>query len=692
MSTETETLKLQLDYSKFVVDIQKTKDKIKELDKAIKELDPKSGARKDLVIIREQEAQKLKDLQKELKNFGKTSDSVSTSSIKSFGRMALMFTGILGLGRGMTELFKKLFKESEAFQKINIAVQEFGVALGGLIDKFLSPFVKGLKSARDIEFEKSLEKIRNSAIENAASFEVLARQVETLGSVLNPTATEQIRYANAVEKLKKEYPEYLSLMSTEISNHKENIGLLETKRKMLRDDIERKVITEEYEVALRNQIKAERELANIKDIDSNEYIEAIRNNIDARNKLSDVESRYNKEIGKTITAELTLANAKATASLKATEKRLKDEEIKTLEEASKETQKLLSLLDKWKEEDEKALEYYIKNQEERLKKGAEVADSLKNEIQEFYFFEERLEGESQSQYMARIAERLRVEEEAAERLKRIKEGILKWTFDTSAKYLDIGDQYNAMETAKIDAKYKEQAKIYKDMLDRNQITKEQYETYILKLDNKAEKEKIKILKRQQKIDYAMTVINTSAGVMSAFKAPDNITMFQKWAQAIAIGVKGALELATIAKQKFSKGIKKFIVPPGYNNDNYPIAVQSGERVTVETKEQQKENDKYAMADPYLRAEASRINQSRGNGVAFTGTKSYLARGGVVASVPGSSTSRTEQLLEAMNRNIASLELQVVLNQRIDTDIPKVTNQITKQQAVMKNNGVNLDSL
>ena len=134
-----------------------------------------------------------------------------------------------------------------------------------------------------------------------------------------------------------------------------------------------------------------------------------------------------------------------------------------------------------------------------------------------------------------------------------KDNLLKWSHDTALMYLDVGTQFTAMQTAQVDARYQDEADKYKEMLDKNLINKEQYDEYILKLDNKAEKEKRKILKRQQKIDYATTVINTSAGVMSAFKAPDNVTMFQKWAQAIAIGARGALELATISAQKFATG-------------------------------------------------------------------------------------------------------------------------------------------
>jgi SMC interacting uncharacterized protein involved in chromosome segregation len=263
MAETTEIIRLQLQADQFAVQIQRQKDHIKDLNNQLKQTDITLKQKKQLIIDKAGAEKALKELQSQAKSTTKAIQNAGAGaeiSGKSFLKMGLMMTGAIGAGRGLVELLKNLFKNSEVFQKINNAISDFGKAVSSMVDDVLGKFVSGLKSAKDLEFEKSLEKIREKSIENIASFEVLARQVENLGSKLEPTATEQLRYSKAVEELKKQYPEYLSLMSTEIENHKENISLLEIKRRMLFDEIKRKVIVEELEVAIRAQIKAEREL------------------------------------------------------------------------------------------------------------------------------------------------------------------------------------------------------------------------------------------------------------------------------------------------------------------------------------------------------------------------------------------------------------------------------------------------
>jgi hypothetical protein len=62
--------------------------------------------------------------------------------------------------------------------------------------------------------------------------------------------------------------------------------------------------------------------------------------------------------------------------------------------------------------------------------------------------------------------------------------------------------------------------------------------------------------------------------------------------AIAMGVLGAAQAAAVLATpipeipSFAQGVSGFMVPPGFPNDSFPILVQSGERVTVETPQQQ----------------------------------------------------------------------------------------------------------
>jgi hypothetical protein len=76
-------------------------------------------------------------------------------------------------------------------------------------------------------------------------------------------------------------------------------------------------------------------------------------------------------------------------------------------------------------------------------------------------------------------------------------------------------------------------------------------------------------------------VNTAQAIISALASVQPTVPAGVAAAAIA-GVVGAAQIALIAAQpipKFSRG-GSFVVPPGYPNDSFPMAVESGERVTV----------------------------------------------------------------------------------------------------------------
>lgn len=76
-----------------------------------------------------------------------------------------------------------------------------------------------------------------------------------------------------------------------------------------------------------------------------------------------------------------------------------------------------------------------------------------------------------------------------------------------------------------------------------------------------------------------SIINTAQAIT---KSLPNIPL------AVAVGIMGAVETAIIASQEapsFAQG-GSFTVPSGFDNDSFPMRVQSGERVTVQTPEQQ----------------------------------------------------------------------------------------------------------
>jgi hypothetical protein len=685
MAEQTEVIKLSLKVDDYLLKIQAAKDQIKELDKAIKELNKDSGARKELIIEKANAEKGLKQLQAELKATEKASEEASNTSVKSFKKIALIMTAVIGAGAELKEFFKKLFRESEAFQAINIKIAEMGKAFSGLIDYYLKPFIGNLKTAKDIEFEKSLDKIRDSAIEDLASFELLARNVENLGNKLNPTATEQFRYSQAVEELKKQYPEYLSLMSTEISNHKENITLLEIKRKMLFDDIKRKVVAEEMEVAIREQIKAEQELSKIK-VDTNEsgygniglMIKASDNLKAAQEKVIEVEKRYNTELNKTVLAEVYLANAKATAKLQATEAKIaKEQETEATQKATEEEEKYAEAIRKRDEATKARLQTALIAENADLR-TIELAQQTAAAIQDVIDKYEQLKVTAPD-----------VAVTVGEQWQSILQGVgsmrdltLQGWSDTanvvSQQTGNIIDTFSNMYDAEInkanaakDAKLKALEEEYAN----SNMSQEEYEKKRLKIEADSEKKVRKLKEKQRDMDAVKTAVSGMAASIETFKN------FGGWPFGVVpAAIMTGLWMSAVAKiksQKFAKGVKDYVVPEGYPNDSFPIFVESGERVNVETKSQQRENDrKRSFINPYVSQSVNNsLNASRPSGGAFSS---------------GASTERIENLLSAVNANIASLDISVnVNNTSKGVGLDKLTTEITRNQERFKRAGGNL---
>jgi hypothetical protein len=668
MAETTEIIRLQLQADQFAVQIQRQKDHIKDLNNQLKQTDITLKQKKQLIIDKAGAEKALKELQSQAKSTTKAIQNAGAGaeiSGKSFLKMGLMMTGAIGAGRGLVELLKNLFKNSEVFQKINNAISDFGKTVSSMVDDVLGKFVSGLKSAKDLEFEKSLEKIREKSIENIASFEVLARQVEKLGSKLEPTATEQLRYSKAVEELKKQYPEYLSLMSTEIENHKENISLLEIKRRMLFDEIERKVITEEMEAAIRNQIIAERELQKQRETGlktGNQYLKAIENKRVADEKVIEVESRYQEVIRKTSLAESQLANAKATAALKAgDEKRAKEAATRALEEEAKATDNLTKKVEAYDKARAKANEPKLETRELTVDESINKEIAAIKEVQVAYSDLEQI-----------VIDTSLTEAEMWDlKLSKVQEFLNKYSEAISGS-LNLGTTYNQIETAEIENKYAKEKELLDTARAEGRITEEKYKQDLLALELKAENDKKKINQRQQKIDIAMATMNMGVAITNALRTQPFFPL-----GLIMSGIattQGLLNIALIKKQKFARGVENYIVPPGYPNDSYPIFVQSGERVNVETKEQQKENDnKRVFVSPYI-SKAAVLSNYTNNNISFM----------------GSSTARIERLLEALNRNVAGLELSVAVNNTMNgSGIDKLATEITRNQEGYKRAGGNL---
>jgi hypothetical protein len=687
MAETTEIIRLQLQADQFAVQIQRQKDHIKDLNNQLKQTDITLKQKKQLIIDKAGAEKALKELQSQAKNTTKAIQNAGAGaeiSGKSFLKMGLMMTGAIGAGRGLVELLKNLFKNSEVFQKINNAISDFGKTVSSMVDDFLGKFVSGLKSAKDLEFEKSLEKIREKSIENIASFEVLARQVENLGSKLEPTATEQLRYSKAVEELKKQYPEYLSLMSTEIENHKENISLLEIKRRMLFDEIKRKVIVEELEVAIRAQIKAERELKDndeLRNTALESWVKLYNANNAAREKVLEVEKRYNEEMSKTVTAEAMLANAKATAALKAgDEKRAKEAATKALEEEAKATDNLTKKVEAY---DKARLKSMGGQWREVEIKHSQILEYVAVKIQEVINKYDELQ--------VKAPELAVTFEEVWSSIFQGVGSIANLTLEEWSKTMNFVDGYVQNMTTIFDNMYQSQINKAESARDAKiaaleqeyastGMLQEEYEKKKLKIEQDSEKKLRALKKKQQTLDVLKT---TSSGISASIESFKN-------AGGWPVGIVPAAVMTGIWMSAVDEIKSQKLALGGVANGPSHAAggIQIGGNQEIEGGEGI--INKRSMSNPYLYSAASMINQA-GGGVAFPGTRN-MATGGVTYSFMGSSTARIERLLEALNRNVAGLELSLEINNSTDGSIDKIASEVTKRQNRFTEKGGNLAGL
>ena len=88
----------------------------------------------------------------------------------------------------------------------------------------------------------------------------------------------------------------------------------------------------------------------------------------------------------------------------------------------------------------------------------------------------------------------------------------------------------------------------------------------------------KQFRANQAFGIADTIINTATAIMKVLSQGGLFAI----PIAAAMGVLGAAQIATIASAKpsFATGTSGYVVPPGYENDTFPVSAATGETVTV----------------------------------------------------------------------------------------------------------------
>ena len=178
----------------------------------------------------------------------------------------------------------------------------------------------------------------------------------------------------------------------------------------------------------------------------------------------------------------------------------------------------------------------------------------------------------------------------AERVARTKVETAKYA---ASQIFDIARMAFDNQKARLDEQYSaDKLAIEKSLMDEDEKAEA-----IKKLDQDVAIKKAEIAQKAARFQKAQAIMN--AAMNSAQAITSALTIPPPFG-AIAAGIVGALtatQVALIANQplppipKFARG-GSFIVPEGFGNDSYPLPMgmaQSGERVTVETKEQQREN-------------------------------------------------------------------------------------------------------
>jgi hypothetical protein len=125
--------------------------------------------------------------------------------------------------------------------------------------------------------------------------------------------------------------------------------------------------------------------------------------------------------------------------------------------------------------------------------------------------------------------------------------------------------------------------------------KEQSEEVINKiadLEKQKEREAAIIKRKQAEFDRANSLVAIASNTARAVSAALEIAPPLGYILAGVNAALGAAQAAAVLAKplppipSFAQGTRNFMVPPGFPNDSFPIMVQSGERVTVETPQQQ----------------------------------------------------------------------------------------------------------
>jgi len=160
----------------------------------------------------------------------------------------------------------------------------------------------------------------------------------------------------------------------------------------------------------------------------------------------------------------------------------------------------------------------------------------------------------------------------------------------NAFYTQLGEmstQFLVQELAKKEDSIRREAATELELLKNSRrykrMTDKQKEAEEKKIRDKANKELNANFKNQKLLSIAQIGIDTARAVMGIWadvpKVDFGVSATALTAMVIGLGAAQAAMVSQQSAPKLSRG-GDFIVPPGYNNDSFPMFVESGERVQV----------------------------------------------------------------------------------------------------------------
>lgn len=268
------------------------------------------------------------------------------------------------------------------------------------------------------------------------------------------------------------------------------------------------------------------------------------------------------------------------------------------------------------------------------------------------------------------------------------------------------------DIAKIEERYSKEKDELNALFDSGEILREEYDDRMKKLDNKAELEKRKILKRQQSWDVGSAVANSALAITKVFASTPPPFSF---ILAALTAVQTALQVQTILAQKFKDG--GLALGATHEEGGIPAIIDGTKPAEIENEEIIQTAGVYK--DPPYRDLANFTNEGKGgryipnsrrlksvamqyqDGSIFNlkgrigsakPLSSYFADGGLAGSASLNSITPSGAGFSTAQLDYIASKLSINVSSEAEISMDKLAYKISVKQNKMKEAGYNMDNL